>query len=109
MSRIRITHSLAALLIILIAQPIVAAEWLLLSRHGECAPLDALAHKLPSAPSLNTPDDLEAFLKSRDMEYSRKVHSVESAEFHEFQVPAEGLSVILVPRQRCTEVLPGPR
>lgn len=109
MSRIRIIQCLAALSSALIAQPVVAAEWLLLSRHGECAPLDALEHKLSSAPSLNTPDDLEAYLKSRHMEYSRKVHSVESAEFHEFQVPSERLSVILVPRQRCTEVLPGPR
>lgn len=109
MSRIRIISFFAALFSTLIAQSVFATEWMLLSRHGECAPLDALAHKLPSATNLKTPDDLEAYLKARHLEYSRKVHSVESAEFHELQVPSKGLSVMLVPRQKCTEVLPGPR
>lgn len=109
MSLIRTIHSFAVLLCVLISQPVVAGEWLLLSRHGECAPLETLAHKLPSAQRLRTPDDLEAYLKTRHLKYSHKVHSVDSAELHEFRVPAEGLSVVLVPRPQCAEVLPGPR
>lgn len=109
MNRPKIINAIAILIGVLITQPVTAAEWLLLSRHGECAPLDALKKKLPSLPDLNSPDDLAAYLQARHVKYSRKVHSGNHTELHEFQVPSEGLSVILAPRQQCTEVLPGPR
>ena len=99
----------AALLGAAMAQPSVAGEWLLLSHEGECATLEALKRKLPSMPPIHTPDELEAYLKKGQLEYSRKVHTGEFGDLNEFQVPAAGLSVVVVPRQQCKEILPGPR
>ena len=86
-----------------------ADEWFLLSRHGECAPLSALRHKLPSAPNFRTPDDFSAYLELEHIQYTRQVHSDMRGQMVEFRVPDKGLAVLLVPATRCTEVVSGPR
>jgi flavorubredoxin len=109
MIKMHIWIGAAALLASVLAQPVMAEEWLLLSREGECTTLDVLQRKLPKMPPLHTPDTLETYLKKDHFAYSRKVHSGELGVLIEFQVPAAGLSVVLVPRQYCREILPGPR
>ena len=97
-----------ALAALAVATPVWAAEWLLLSREGECATLDVLGRKLPSLPSIQTPEQFEAYLKTAGLEYSRKEHSGSGGSFNEFLVPSAGLSVVLVPRAQCQNVSRGP-
>lgn len=97
-----------ALLCSAVSQSCIAAEWLLLSREGGCVPLDTLKRKLPELPSVQTPEAFEAYLKAAAVMYSRKVHAEPGGSFNEFQVPSAGLSVVLVPRRQCREVLQGP-
>lgn len=99
----------ASLLALTVAKPGLAAEWLLLSHEGGCATLNALDRKLPNLPTIQTPDEFEVYLKTAGLEYSRKVHSGGGGNFNEFHVPSAGLSVVLVPRAQCQEVLLGPR
>lgn len=105
----RVIGAAMALLGVALARPSVASEWLLLSHTGECAAIEALKRKLPSMPPVHTPDELESYLKKDRLEYSRKVHPGEPGELNEFRVPAAGLSIVLVPRQQCKKILPGPR
>lgn len=100
---------IAALAALTVATPGRAADWLLLSREGGCAPLDVLGRKLPDLPPIQTPDQLEAYLRTSGLHYSRKQQSDGGGGFQEFLVPSAGLSVVLVPRARCQDVSPGPR
>ncbi|MFZ5757125.1 MAG: hypothetical protein ACOY3X_09495 [Pseudomonadota bacterium] len=99
----------ASLAALTAAMPARAAEWLLLSREGGCATLDVLQRKLPDLPPVQTPDQLEAYLKTAGLQYSRKAHPDGGRGFQEFVVPSAGLSVVLAPRTQCREVLPGPQ
>lgn len=97
-----------AVAVLAVATPSWAAEWLLLSREGECATLDVLGRKLPNLPSVQTPEQFEAYLKTAGLEYSRKEHPGGGGSFNEFLVPSAGLSVVLVPRTQCQTVSRGP-
>lgn len=100
---------IAALAALTVATPGRAADWLLLSREGGCAPLDVLGRKLPDLPPIQTPDQLEAYLRTSGLHYSRKQQSDGGGGFQEFLVPSAGLSVVLVPQTQCQDVSPGPR
>lgn len=99
----------AVLLGVLLPQPSTAGEWLLLAREGGCAPLAALKRKVADMPPIRTPDELEAYLRKAQLTYSRKEYPTGFGEASEFQVPEVELSVVLVPRAQCTEILQGPQ
>ncbi|MGR8981662.1 MAG: hypothetical protein ACU84H_16445, partial [Gammaproteobacteria bacterium] len=80
----------------------------LLSREGGCAPLSALERKLADMPPIHAPDEFEAYLRKAQLKYSREEHPAEFGAASEFQVPEAELSIVLVPRAQCTEILQGP-
>jgi hypothetical protein len=105
----RVVGTAAGLLGTLMTQPSIAGEWLLLSREGGCAPLAVLSRKLADMPPIHTPDEFEAYLKKAQLKYSREKFPAASGEAHAFRVPDAELSVVLVPRAQCTEMLQGPK
>ncbi|MCC2658721.1 MAG: hypothetical protein K0Q76_3829 [Panacagrimonas sp.] len=48
-------------------------------------------------------------MKKAQLKYSREKFPAASGEAHAFRVPDAELSVVLVPRAQCTEMLQGPK
>ena len=99
----------SALLGLLIALPAAAQDWMLMGRHGECAPLSSLRRKLPEMLDVRSPDALAAYLDGRRIAYRRRDQPLGATTVVEFQVPSAGLAIAVAPASVCAAPPPATR
>lgn len=98
----------AAALIVALLLPagrLAAADgpWMLISRHGECHAIDpVLRHKFDDLPPIATPQALVAELHRRGVAASIETWPAPADESFLVAVPAHEMTLIFVPRRRCT-------
>lgn len=99
----------AALLTTLL-QPlsIVAAEpdWMLMSRHGDCFGIDqTLGRRFNGLPPIATPDEFAQAMRSRNIAVSIKRAPEAGQDAVVIELPDREMSLIFVPRSRCTAIV----
>jgi hypothetical protein len=78
-----------------------AADWFLMGRHGECAPLSSLARKGPEFRGLQTPHQLIDKMRAAGHQVDVKEHSMPSGPMFEVHVPAKEIAVMVVTANFC--------
>jgi hypothetical protein len=79
----------------------LSAEWLLMGRHGECAPLASLAKKGPEFRGLQSPYQLIEKMRSAGHQVEVKEHATANGPMVEVRVPAKEIAVMVVPAEVC--------
>lgn len=79
----------------------LSAEWLLVGRHGECAPLSSLARKGPEFRGLQTPYQLIEKMRAAGHQVEVKEHATPKGPMVEVRVPAKEIAVMVVPAEVC--------
>ncbi len=76
-------------------------QWLLMARHGECAPIESLKRKVPDLANVSDPYSFVKLMRQNG-------HAATAAEVPEtggraveVKVPERGLSLIFARRQLC--------
>jgi len=78
-----------------------SAEWYLMGRHGECAPLSSLARKGPEFHGLQTPYQLIDKMRAAGHQVEVKEHTSPNGPMVEVQVAARDIAVMVVTVEMC--------
>jgi len=78
-----------------------ATEWVLMGRHGECAPLSSLARKGPEFAGLRTPYQLIDKMRAAGHTVDVKEHGTPQGPIIEVHVPAKEIAVTIVGAGFC--------
>ena len=76
-------------------------EWVLMGRHGECAPLASLAGKGPEFGGLQTPYELIERMRTAGHKVDVKEHSTAKGPMVEVHVPAKEIAVLIAGADFC--------
>ena len=79
----------------------VAGPWFLLSRHGECSPVQALSRKFPDFGHIEEPLAFIDFVRAKGLTVSSKALPVQAGAAVEVLVPEQGLALVFVTREFC--------
>lgn len=87
----------------LIAPPtaIAAERWFLMSRHGDCAPIESLKRKVPDLGEISDPDAFVSFMRQKGYQVTSTVVPVPNGKAQEVNVPQQGLALIFVTSEMC--------
>ena len=80
-----------------------AAEWVLMSRHGECASLSDAARREAVFEGVSTPEELVAAIRRQGETVTANKSRIDDITVVEVTAPGLGLAVILVPRAFCSQ------
>jgi hypothetical protein len=102
----RLLRLIAACLLVVLAGAAAAepAQWYLMARHGECAPIAVLERKVTGASTISHPDELIRHLQAQG-------HAVEVVSrdlqlgMVQLNVPAKSLHLVLVKPSLCREFI----
>lgn len=92
--------------LILLASAGVAAEpsdWFLMGRHGECAPLSALARKDRSLSDLKDPYQFIGRMRAAGHRTEVKEHDTAQGKALEVNVPARDFYLLFVKAEACSQ------
>ena len=78
-----------------------AERWLLMSRHGECAPIQVLERKVPALGEVSDPEAFVRSMRQRGYEATLNRFSVPRGKAYEIKVPEKGLFLIFVTSEMC--------
>jgi hypothetical protein len=78
-----------------------STDWVLMGRHGECAPLSILARKGPELRGLQTPYELIDRMRAAGHQVDVKEHSTPKGPMVEVIVPAKEIAVMVVTAEFC--------
>jgi hypothetical protein len=79
----------------------LSAEWLLMGRHGECAPLASLARKGAEFHGLQTPYQLIDKMRAAGHQVEVKEHTSPNGPMMEVRVAAKDIAVMAVTAETC--------
>ena len=79
----------------------LSAEWSLVGRHGECAPLSSLARKGPEFRGLQTPYQLIEKMRAAGLQVEVKEHATANGPMVDVRVPAKDIAVMIVTVEMC--------
>ena len=80
---------------------VLSAEWYLMGRHGECAPLSSLARKGPEFHGLQTPYQLVDKMRAAGHQVEVKEHTSPNGPMVEVRVAAKDIAVMVVTAETC--------
>lgn len=94
-----------SLLLILLLPIAVEAEWYLMARHGECAPIETLSRKVERMQGLDTPERFIAEMERRGhpVVFERGFSGV--TETYSVNIETLGLAILFVQGERCDQFL----
>lgn len=104
MERSKLKHVNRFIAVVSLAVLVGAAastDWLLMGRHGECAPLSSLARKGPEFRGLQTPYDLINRMRAAGHQVDVKEHTTPKGPMVEVHVPAKEIAVMVVTAEFC--------
>lgn len=78
-----------------------AERWLLMGRHGECAPIATLRRKVPDLGEVNDPQAFAAFMRNKGFEVTATQQALPKGKYWELVVPAKELSLVFVTPELC--------
>jgi hypothetical protein len=78
-----------------------SAEWFLMSRHGECAPLTVLGRKNPEWGKITDPYQFIEIMRNAGHQTDVQEHNTPEGTVVQVDVPAVELSVMFVGRSVC--------
>ncbi len=76
-------------------------DWMLMGRHGECAPLSSLARKGPEFRGLQTPYELIDRMRAAGHLVDVKEHATPNGPMVEVHVPVKEIAVMVVTAAFC--------
>ena len=76
-------------------------RWLLMARHGECAPVASLKRKVPDMGEIADPLRFTAFMRQKGLEVGATQHTLPKGKYWEVNVPARELSLVFVTPDLC--------
>jgi hypothetical protein len=79
----------------------LSAEWYLMARHGECAPLSSLARKGAEFHGLQTPYQLTDKMRAGGHQVEVKEHTSPNGPMVEVRVAAKDIAVMVVTAETC--------
>ena len=82
----------------------LSAEWYLMGRHGECAPLSSLARKSAEFHGLQTPYQLIDKMRAAGHQVEVKEHTSPNGPMVEVRVAAKDIAVMVVTVETCKAV-----
>lgn len=86
-----------------------AADWVLMSRHGECVEMaPALRHRFDDLPVVTSPDQFVAEMRRRGLKVSVDRSLEQQGGVVLVTVPERELSMAFAHRERCAAVASGP-
>ncbi len=92
----------AALFLAMMAAPVLAAEpWFLMSRHGECARIEALARKIPDLGAIADPRSFVDTMRGKGYAATVVEHALPKGSAFEVRVPDKELSLLFVTADAC--------
>lgn len=87
-----------------------SADWVLMSRHGECVEMaPALRHRFEDLPKITSPDQFVAEMQRRGLKVTVDRSQEGQAGVVMVAVPERELSMAFARRERCTLVSSGPK
>jgi len=92
---------IVAILLGVLPSSVLAVDWFLMGRHGECAPLSSLARKGPEFRGLQTPHQLIDKMRAAGHQVDVKEHGTPSGPMFEVHVPAKEIAVMVVTANFC--------
>jgi len=81
-----------------------STEWVLMGRHGECAPLSSLARKGPEFRGLQTPYDPIDRMRAAGHKVEVKEHTTPAGPMVEITVAAKEIAVMVVTADLCKQM-----
>ena len=84
-----------------VANAAAPTEWVLLGRHGECAPLASLARRGTEFRGLQTPYELIERMRAAGHQVDVKEHSTPKGAMVEIHVPAKEIAVMIAGADFC--------
>ena len=76
-------------------------RWLLMARHGECAPVASLKRKVPDLGDIADPQAFAAFMRRQGFEVTATQHTLPKGKYWEVNVPAKELALVFVTPELC--------
>jgi len=100
---------LVAPLLIIASLPASSAEtatdgWFLMARHGECAPVQSLARKVPELGRVSDPQAFIQLMRSQGLRVESRALGPSSGAAMEVLVPERGLALIFAPAAHCSRI-----
>jgi hypothetical protein len=92
---------IAAFLLGVLPNSVLAAEWFLMAREGGCAPLSSLVRKGPEFSGLQTPFELIDRMRAAGHRVDVKEHATPNGAMVEVHVPAKEIAVMVVTAGVC--------
>lgn len=90
-------------LAVLAAAPAPAAErWMLMARHGECAPVRSLERKFPDLGGVADPESFVRFVRAKGLVATiAPVPTVPAGSAFEVRVPSHELALVFATQALC--------
>lgn len=91
------------LLAVLAAGPVQAVErWMLMARHGECAPVRSLERKFPDLGAVADPEAFVRFVRAKGLVATiAPVPTVPAGSAFEVRVPTHELALVFATQALC--------
>lgn len=81
-----------------------AAEWFLMSRHGECVEIQSLKRKVPDLGDVRDPSAFIKLMRDKGYQVTVSEISTPTGKAVEVKVPERELSLVFVPPEVCQQV-----
>jgi hypothetical protein len=82
---------------------LAAAEWFLMSRHGECAEISSLTRKVPDLGDVRDPSAFIKLMRDKGYQVTMNEVSIPNGKAVEVKVPERELSLMFVPPEVCQQ------
>jgi hypothetical protein len=92
---------LAALFWLAIGSALASEQWLLLARHGECAPVSVLKRRFPDMATQGNPESVASFIRSKGFAVTSKSLAVPGGRAVEVIAPGAELYLVFVTPGFC--------
>jgi hypothetical protein len=76
-------------------------RWMLMARHGECAPVSSLKRKVPDLGEIADPQGFAEFMRRKGLEVRAVQRSLPKGQYWEVSVPAYELGLVFVTQELC--------
>lgn len=94
-----------ALWLLFALAPASGAEWFLIGRHGECAPLSVLTRRNPAWDQVKDPYEFIEKMRIAGHATEIREHDTGTGKAVQVDVPALELSLVFVERGACREFI----